>query len=56
MKESVQGPIERTKAITQSDNLYPEGEFYDRKVEAAPLKGEKYPASKPVDNLKPEGR
>ena len=32
------------------------GKFYDRPKEVAPLRGERAPVKKPVDNLKPEGQ
>lgn len=53
-KESLQ-PGERAKPIRQGDNLHPEGQFYDRPQQAAPLKGDRADIRKPQDNLRPEG-
>ncbi len=47
---------ERAKPIRQTDNLHPEGQFYDRPQQAAPLKGDRADIRKPSDNLKPEGK
>jgi len=48
-------PGERAKPIRQGDNLRPEGEFYERPRQGAPLKGDRADIKKPVDNLRPEG-
>lgn len=49
------GPGERAKPVRQVDNLFPEGQFYERPQQAAPLKGDRADIRKPHDNLKPEG-
>lgn len=54
LKESVQ-PGEKAKPIRQSDNLHPEGEFYQRPDQGAPLRGDRADVKKPIDNLRPEG-
>jgi hypothetical protein len=46
---------ERAKPIRQEDNLHPEGAFYGRPQQGAPLKGDRAEVKRPVDNLKTEG-
>lgn len=48
-------PGEKAKPVRQTDNLHPEGQFYDRPQQAAPMKGDRADIRKPQDNLKPEG-
>ena len=51
------GPGERRSPIKQSDNLRPEGKFYSPQKEDAPLRGERAPVKKPVDQFPvPEGK
>jgi len=47
--------MDKRTPIRHDDNLYPEGKFYERPKEDAPLKGDRYTAKKPEDNLRPEG-
>lgn len=47
---------ERAKPVRQSDNLFPEGSFYERPAEQVPLRGERAEVRKPTDNLKSEGK
>lgn len=55
MKASVQ-PGERRQPAKKPDNLHPEGEFYQRPDQGAPLRGDRADIKKPVDNLRPEGK
>lgn len=48
-------PGERRKPVRHEDNLRPEGDFYQRPTQEAPLKGDRADIKRPVDNLKPEG-